>query len=152
MSFQIISPIRTTIYGDSFNEAIKNFAKLNSDLSLTNLILQNENEKEIYYKANIRYYKENDKRKIGISVYQTYPDAYPKPLMKENSDDGSMREIGYPAPIIPVISPIVSNVEPIITANGISATQYGPSISVPVIATNSILNNLYLPTAINYHP
>jgi len=57
-----------SIDGDSFKEAVKNFAKLNYQMNLNSIILTDQAR---YMKANLKYYKNEDKQKVGISLYPT---------------------------------------------------------------------------------
>ena len=58
MIYQIVSPIVTPIYGDSFKEAIKNYVKFNHNLNINNLIIKDQSQ---HWEARLRYYKENQK-------------------------------------------------------------------------------------------
>ena len=116
MIYQVISPMTAVIEGDSYKEAIKNFVKINYALNIQNMIIK---DRLNHYKANINYYKENERNKIGITIY---PYDGSLPIFKE-TPVGNQR-IGQiiQQPIVPVIS----NVQPIITAPGmISANQNG---------------------------
>jgi hypothetical protein len=68
MIFQVVSPITMTIDGDSFKDAVKNFAKLNYDLNLSSIILTDQAR---YMKANLNYYRRENKDKVGISLLPT---------------------------------------------------------------------------------
>ncbi len=68
MAFQIVYPIVATIDGDSFKDAIKNYVKLNYDYNLTSIIITDQMR---YMKANLNYYKDNSKQKVGISLAPT---------------------------------------------------------------------------------
>lgn len=65
--FTIVSPVVMEIDGDSYKDAIKNFVKLNYALNLQRVIIQDRYNN--YREANIKYYKENDKKKVGIDIY-----------------------------------------------------------------------------------
>lgn len=64
-SYQVLSPFATTIYGDSFNEAIKNYIKLNRQLNITEMIVKDQMN---HYQAKMNYYKENSRNKVGINI------------------------------------------------------------------------------------
>lgn len=66
MIYQVLSPIATVIEGDSYKEAIKNFVKINYDMAIKSMIIQDQMN---HYQAKMKYYKENNKNKIGITVY-----------------------------------------------------------------------------------
>jgi hypothetical protein len=70
MIYQVLSPIVTTIHGDSFKEAIKNFVKVNYNYEINQLIFKDQMN---HYEAKLRYYKENQKNKVGITVYPYQP-------------------------------------------------------------------------------
>lgn len=81
MLYQVVEPITMAISGDSFKDAVKNFVKMNYDLSLTSLILTDQQR---YMRANLNFYKESRKRKVGISLF---PTVWPLTL----SEDGEIR-------------------------------------------------------------
>jgi hypothetical protein len=66
MLYQVLSPFVGTIEGDSFKEAIKNFVKINYNVAINSMILQDQMN---HYEARLRYFKENQKDKVGITVY-----------------------------------------------------------------------------------
>lgn len=81
MLYQVVEPITMAINGDSFKDAVKNFVKMNYDLSLSSLILTDQQR---YMKANLNFYKESDKHKVGISLG---PTVWPLTM----SEDGEIR-------------------------------------------------------------
>ena len=66
MIYQVLSPFATTINGDSFKEAIKNFIKLNHNLNITDMIIKDQTQ---HMKANLNYYKQDGRNKVGIDMY-----------------------------------------------------------------------------------
>ena len=66
--FQIVHPIVTTINGNSFKEAIKNFVKLNHRLNLNEIILTDQNN---YYTATWKKILHDGRNKVGIDFYPT---------------------------------------------------------------------------------
>ena len=74
MLFQIVQPFAVDIYGDSFKEAIKNYVKLNYAANITNMIIKDQAN---HYQTRVRYYKENNKNKVGIDVYPYTNMSYP---------------------------------------------------------------------------
>ena len=70
IEYKIVSPMNVSIMGDSVIDAIKNFVKMNKELAINNLILQDEG-KRMY--AKIRYFQDQNKHKVGIDVYPTLP-------------------------------------------------------------------------------
>jgi len=148
MIFQILSPVVTSIQGDSLKEAIKNFVKVNYAYQFRNFVLADQVNK---YNANINYYKENNKNKIGINISSNdvglnmYPsNSIVQPIYKEN-DDGKPSKIvnmGMQVPLVQYSLPVQNtiNVKPIVTApNMISTTDTG------IVVTPQIrfLSNLY---------
>jgi hypothetical protein len=132
MIYQIVSPIVTPIYGDSFKEAIKNYVKFNHNLNINNLIIKDQSQ---HWEARLRYYKENQKNKVGIDVYPytniTYPMLAP---------GIAARGIG---PIVsPGIGPVVSpGIAPGIAARGIVS----PGIVSPGIAPGIVSSGIVAP-------
>ena len=125
MIYQIVSPIVTPIYGDSFKEAIKNYVKFNHNLNINNLIIKDQSQ---HWEARLRYYKENQKNKVGIDVYPYTNLTYP------------MLAPGIAARgISPIVSPgiIAPGVASGIVAPGIISPFAGTSIvSTPMIGVN----------------
>lgn len=68
MSFQIVYPITMSLSADSFKDAVKQYVKMNYDVNLANLIITDQYR---YMKANLKYYKEGSKNKVGISLFPT---------------------------------------------------------------------------------
>ena len=79
MSFQIVYPIPMTISADSFKDAIKQYVKLNYSMNIANIIVTDQYR---YMKANLKYYKEGPKSKVGISLY---PTVWPLTVNSDNS-------------------------------------------------------------------
>ena len=94
MIYYVVEPITMTINGDSFKDAVKNFVKMNYELSLTSLILTDHSR---YMRADLNFYKEYKKRKVGISLF---PTVWPLTL----SDDGEIRSPFNSWPYTPSIT------------------------------------------------
>jgi hypothetical protein len=116
MIYTVVSPFSSIIYGDSIKEAIKNFVLINDRANLQNIIFKDQMN---HYEARIKYYKQNQKNKVGITVY---PYNYPNPIIQNGVEI-------YPLPVVPMmVAPMVG--PPVIGSPGmISANQYGPVIS-----------------------
>jgi hypothetical protein len=71
--FKIVYPVQTNIYGSNFSEAIKNYVKVQNDVNLTNLIIQNNN---LYQQAYINYIKKNGRKIAKINTFPLNPN-YP---------------------------------------------------------------------------
>jgi hypothetical protein len=134
MYYQILSPIVTKVEGDSLAEAIKMFVKVNHANQFRNLVIADQMNK---YNANIEYYKNNNKNKIGISInkdtgYTVYPNnSFLQPIYKE-SENGTSSEIvgmGMPLSLNPInLRSSINTVSatPLVTAPGmISTTDRG---------------------------
>ncbi len=68
MPFQVISPMLMNVDGSDFNEAVKNFVKLNRHLNINELILTDQINN---MRANIRYYNKGGRNKAGIRLEPT---------------------------------------------------------------------------------
>ena len=68
MPFQVISPMLMNVDGSDFNEAVKNFIKLNRHLNINELILTDQINN---MRANIRYYNRGGRHKAGIRLQPT---------------------------------------------------------------------------------
>jgi hypothetical protein len=109
MIFNIVSPITATIDGYSFKDAIKNFVKLNHDLKLSQMIITDQKQN---IKANINYYREDSRNKVGIKMVPVGFD-YPLPLVLNDSyipprviDTSSIIPLS-PIPLSPIMAPFV---------------------------------------------
>ena len=68
MLFQVVHPVAMTIDGDSFKDAVKNFVKLNHSMNLASIILTDQAR---YMKANLNYFRTDNKDKVGIKLIPT---------------------------------------------------------------------------------
>ena len=66
MLYQILSPVVATIDGNSFKEAVKNYVKLHHDINLNELIITDQMQ---HMKAQMKYYKEDTRNKVGINMF-----------------------------------------------------------------------------------
>jgi hypothetical protein len=115
MIFQVVFPFESTIYGDSFKEAVKNFIKLNHNLNITKMIVKDQTRQ---IEANINYYKEDGRNKVGINMFPVglqYPipivtnDTYVPPKMTDSVILSPFMPIS-PLPLSPVNIPFVPTV------------------------------------------
>ena len=53
LTFQVVQPFSYAITGNSLNNAIKNFVKINRGLNITNLIIQDQSR---YIDARFKYF------------------------------------------------------------------------------------------------
>jgi len=129
MLFQIIQPFVTDIYGDSLKEAIKNYVKFNNNLNITNLIIKDQTN---HYETRLRYYRENNKNKVGFDVYPYTNVSYP-----------TFVPISPIGPVITPLAPIVTSNAPVTFAPSLPISS-NPLITVkgsPYMANN---NNIFI--------
>lgn len=109
MHYQILSPFTQQIHGDSLAEAIKMFVKVNNANQFKNFVIADQMNK---YNTQIKYYKENNKNKIGISInkindigYTVYPqDNYLQPIYQERSNGLPPKIVSMGASLNPYIN------------------------------------------------
>lgn len=70
IAFQVVHPIALTVKADSFKEAVKNFIKVRYAMNLQNIILHDHNR---YVQATFNYYKQQNKKKVGIDMFPAAP-------------------------------------------------------------------------------
>ena len=149
MIFQVLSPIVASIVGDSLKEAIKNFVKVNYANQFRNFVIADQVHK---YNANINYYKQNNKSKIGINItptntneltmYTSNSNVQPIYQESENGKPPQVVASGITLPIRQLSIPVENtiNVRPIVTApNMISTTDCG----IVVTPNLRFLSNLF---------
>jgi hypothetical protein len=126
MIYQIVHPFSLAISGETMKDAIKNYAKYNYDMNINQLIVT---DKINHMKAKLRYYNENDNKKVKIGMKPTYwngvgfdshnrlripglewPNTYgvnfdPRPVIPP-------RAVFYPPQPQPVVQPVVRYVAP----------------------------------------
>jgi hypothetical protein len=113
MSFQIVWPYSAamSLDGDSFKDALKQYAKMKHDLSINSLIITDQYR---YMRANLNYYNQGPKRKVGITIT---PTAWPLgPQVSYDTRD-------YPAEtyitgdfprIVPILPPLIADTFPFV--------------------------------------
>jgi len=65
MNVKIVYPINAPLYGDNFQEAVKNFVKLNYNMGLANLLVSDQDKR---FQVNLRYYTEDIRNRVGFDV------------------------------------------------------------------------------------
>ena len=97
MIYQVVSPFVTTIDGNSFQEAIKRLVKLKRDVSLTDIIIKDQQN---HWKAQVKYYMQDGRNKVGINMF---PINYsqPMPLVINDTYIPPLSQIS-PFPLSPV--------------------------------------------------
>jgi hypothetical protein len=113
MIFEVVFPFESTIYGDSFKEAIKNFIKLNHNINITKMIIKDQSRQ---IEANINYYKEDGRNKVGINMFPVGL-QYPIPIVTNNTYiPPKMTDAAVISPLMPIsplpLSPVSSVVMP----------------------------------------
>lgn len=101
--FQILHPFVYDIYGDSFKDAVKNFVKLNHNMNIQDIIIRDQANTQ-KYRAEVKYYTEESKRKAGITMYPTNnfiinqplqtPLGYLEPVMTNPIPMGGVMSMG----------------------------------------------------------
>lgn len=76
-SYNIVSPIVTTIDSTDLHSAIKQFAKLYRNLNINSMIIKDQHR---HYKTHLKYYQHDGRNKVGINYYP-YPQYTPYPLI-----------------------------------------------------------------------
>ena len=65
-SYNVVSPIVTTVNATSLRDAIKLFAKTYHNLNINTMIIKDQNR---HYKTNLKYYTNDGRNKVGINYY-----------------------------------------------------------------------------------
>jgi hypothetical protein len=65
MMYKVVYPFESTIYGDSFKEALKHFIKLNNNVNITRMIIKDQSNQ---IDAKINYYKKDGHNKVRINM------------------------------------------------------------------------------------
>ena len=121
IQFKITYPMESIIYGDSFKEAVKNYIKLNHNLDITRMIIQ---DKSRNMEAQIKYYQQDGRNKVGINMFPVgyqYPYSYPivsnntyippqlsNPLLNPPAFLESPSLVNSLIPLSPTLSPVLS--------------------------------------------
>jgi len=127
-SYQIISPFVTTINGDDYKEAIKNYVKLNYNNNINTLIFKDHQQ---HYEARLKYYNQDNKKKVGIDFYP-YTNILVANNLKKPVVVPALGSVVSPTPMGPAIAPVIPAPVPVIT-------------SAPVFASQSILTSNLVP-------
>ena len=105
MIFQVLSPIVASIDGDSFKDAIKTYIKLNHNINLNRLIISDQQQT---VQANLKYYQQDGRNKVGIDMYPvtnvgvpliTSPGSYLPPRVIEVDSDQVKPVLAVPFPV-----------------------------------------------------
>tara|TARA_A100001015_G_C14784116_1_gene630360 strand:- start:420 stop:827 length:408 start_codon:yes stop_codon:yes gene_type:complete len=66
ITYQVVQPFYYSISADTVNSAIKNFVKLHHDLNISSIIIKDQSK---HYKANLRYFMEDGRNRVGINTF-----------------------------------------------------------------------------------
>lgn len=102
-TYHIISPFTMTLNADSLNSAIKSYVQLNRNNNISQLIIK---DKQNHYKAQLKYFKKNNRNKVGINIFPLAP--------------------GY----LPSLSPSPNPASPVIYSSYSPVYPYVPSIRI----------------------
>jgi hypothetical protein len=101
MIFQVVYPFTTSIYGDTFKEAIKNYIKLNHNLNLSQMIVTDQTN---HMQANINYYKQDGRNRVGINMYPIT--SWPSMMIVNNNDKYVPQNVVQMPPVVSPFLPI----------------------------------------------
>tara|TARA_B100001093_G_C26769419_1_gene989367 strand:- start:1199 stop:1480 length:282 start_codon:yes stop_codon:yes gene_type:complete len=65
-TYNVVSPIVTTVNATSLHSAIKLFAKTYRNMNINSMIIKDQNR---HYKTKLRYYTNDGRNKVGINYY-----------------------------------------------------------------------------------
>ena len=66
MEFKIVFPVVSTVFSDSFKDAIKQYIETNRAMNINQMIIQDRMNR---MQANIRYYNQDGRSKMGINMF-----------------------------------------------------------------------------------
>jgi hypothetical protein len=104
MKIEIVFPFESTIYGDSYKDAIKKFIKLNHNMNITKMIIKDQSKN---IEAKMNYYKEDGRNKVGIDMFPVGL-QYPIPVITNDSSQPPFPL--SPIPLSPFPSPFIPTV------------------------------------------
>jgi len=70
MEFKIVFPVVSTVFSDSFKDAIKQYIEMNRAMNINQMIIQDQMNR---MQANIRYYNQDGRSKMGINMFPVPP-------------------------------------------------------------------------------
>ena len=119
--YQVVQPFFYELSANTVNEAIKNFVKIHHDINLANIIITDQKN---HYQANMNYFLQDGRNKVGINVnpfsgpivigptYSAYLDTLPgatgtplTPIVPANTWNTA-----YPLSPYPVVAPFVPHI------------------------------------------
>ena len=105
MIYQVVYPITTSIYGDTFKEAIKNYIKLNHNLNISQMVVTDQTN---HMQANIKYYQQDGRNRVGINMFPA-PNTWPSMMIVNNKDNVYVPQniMQVPAAVVTVPSPFM---------------------------------------------
>jgi hypothetical protein len=70
MEFKIVFPVVSTVFSDSFKDAIKQYIETNRAMNINQMIIHDRMNR---MQANIRYYNQDGRSKMGINMFPVAP-------------------------------------------------------------------------------
>ena len=70
MEFKIVFPVVSTVFSDSFKDAIKQYIEINRSMNINQMIIHDQMNR---MQANIRYYNQDGRSKMGINMFPVSP-------------------------------------------------------------------------------
>jgi hypothetical protein len=122
MIYQIISPSYATISGDNYKEAIKNYVKMNHNLSMNRIIFRDQQAN--HYRAKVNYYSTLQQNKVGINFYPYTTRIRSGPIVP-----------------FPIVNPITSIVNPMINSIASPIVSYPGLMPSPPYIPSPIIRN-----------
>jgi hypothetical protein len=114
MKFSVVYPYPSMIDAESFKEAIKQYVKINHNVNINQMIL---NDKLSHVNAELNYYRKNNVDKVGINMYPISPNysiipnfygpVHVQPLIPDSINSSIM----YSPTLIPPFMPRVINID-----------------------------------------
>jgi hypothetical protein len=132
--YQIVSPFTATIYGDSFKEAVKRYIKLNRNININHMIVSDQNS---HMRANIRYFNQDGRNKVGINMYPVDPlvGMAPVAVVRNKSEEKYLPQNVVQPIAVPVAMPVGMPM--------VSTTLTSPNSAVPI--TQQSLSPIFIP-------
>lgn len=114
MKFSVVYPYPSMIDADSFKEAIKQYVKINHNININQMIL---NDRVNHVNAELNYYRKNNVDKVGINMYPISPNysitpnfygpVHVQPLIPDSINSNIMY---VPTPVSPFLIPTIIDI------------------------------------------
>jgi hypothetical protein len=132
--FRVVHPFVTTVDGDTYMDAIKNFVKLNHNLNVSELIMTDQNR---YWKANINYRVNDIRNRVGINVTPLSDMMVPMHL----------RQLAVPTAMVGTAN-VVRPTSPMVVAPGVNHGMVSP-VNVTNVGTAGVATRVMSPTLVS---